>query len=601
ELKYTLYTTRDGIETLQLKWREELENLENHLQGVLQAAEGYHNVLEENRQLYNQVQDLKGSIRVYCRIRPFLPGQASSQTTVDFVGETGTLMIVNPAKLGKDARKTFNFNKVFGSSSTQAEIFLDTQPLIRSVLDGYNVCIFAYGQTGSGKTFTMVQEPITRMVCSVLTVHVQGTDLAAGSILRGCLHLVDLAGRGQAKTLMFVHISPEAESYGETLSTLKFAERVATVELGAARSNKESAEVRELKEQIYNLKIALAKKEAEAEQSQSSRSSRNSTERQRMKVGLSPLHSQRQSKDSQVLSNRRQPMEEVGNIESQVRSISSGRQRKPIYNRDSQGEEADSNYPRLMCRPSPERRSSSTERRSLSTDRRSLSADRGNHTKNRIKHDMLEEQEARKWQDKVMVNRHLTIHSAASRTDAVREACELAKQDSISDMFYQKYYTNPRKIYPDREDIQFLMDQNEAHVGIKRNGLELKGKQEYQLRRTPPISTDESDVDVYRTSDCSETDLYQFKELNLVDIATIQQAPRIRKTQQISTKSSYPVERRSPSQAKSPASASRLYNINGQSKVRSVRQSVASLPSGGTELKRISPGGKFTLEGRVTS
>ena len=30
------------------------------------------------------------------------------------------------------------------------------QPLIRSVLDGFNVCIFAYGQTGSGKTYTMV-------------------------------------------------------------------------------------------------------------------------------------------------------------------------------------------------------------------------------------------------------------------------------------------------------------------------------------------------------------------------------------------------------------------------------------------------------------
>lgn len=35
-------------------------------------------------------------------------------------------------------------------------VFADTQPLIRSVLDGYNVCIFAYGQTGSGKTHTMV-------------------------------------------------------------------------------------------------------------------------------------------------------------------------------------------------------------------------------------------------------------------------------------------------------------------------------------------------------------------------------------------------------------------------------------------------------------
>lgn len=31
------------------------------------------------------------------------------------------------------------------------------QPLVRSVLDGYNVCIFAYGQTGSGKTYTMVR------------------------------------------------------------------------------------------------------------------------------------------------------------------------------------------------------------------------------------------------------------------------------------------------------------------------------------------------------------------------------------------------------------------------------------------------------------
>ena len=50
---------------LQLKWIEELGNLGIHLQGLVQAAKDCHNVLEENRQLYNQVQDLKGSIRVY--------------------------------------------------------------------------------------------------------------------------------------------------------------------------------------------------------------------------------------------------------------------------------------------------------------------------------------------------------------------------------------------------------------------------------------------------------------------------------------------------------------------------------------------------------
>ncbi|KAF6159550.1 hypothetical protein GIB67_032321, partial [Kingdonia uniflora] len=35
------------------------------------------------------------------------------------------------------------------------EIFKGNQPLIRFVMDGYNVCIFAYGQTRSGKTHTM--------------------------------------------------------------------------------------------------------------------------------------------------------------------------------------------------------------------------------------------------------------------------------------------------------------------------------------------------------------------------------------------------------------------------------------------------------------
>lgn len=55
---------------------------------------------------------------------------------------------------------------------------------------------------------------------------------------------------GQAKTLMFAHLSPEEDSFGETISTLKFAQRVSTVELGAARLNKESSKVMELKEQV---------------------------------------------------------------------------------------------------------------------------------------------------------------------------------------------------------------------------------------------------------------------------------------------------------------------------------------------------------------
>jgi kinesin family member C2/C3 len=64
-------------------------------------------------------------------------------------------------------------------------------------------------------------------------------------IILFCFH----AG-GQAKTLMFVQINPDTGSYSETISTLKFAERVSGVELGAARSNKEGKDIKELLEQV---------------------------------------------------------------------------------------------------------------------------------------------------------------------------------------------------------------------------------------------------------------------------------------------------------------------------------------------------------------
>lgn len=57
---------------------------------------------------------------------------------------------------------------------------------------------------------------------------------------------------------MFVHINPEVTALGETISTLKFAERVATIELGAAQSNKETGEIRELKEEVWFLVITRA-------------------------------------------------------------------------------------------------------------------------------------------------------------------------------------------------------------------------------------------------------------------------------------------------------------------------------------------------------
>ncbi|KAH9314777.1 hypothetical protein KI387_023404, partial [Taxus chinensis] len=583
ELKYMLHNTREGFQMMQMEWNDEMYNIEKYTRGLAKAASGYHKVLEENRQLYNQVQDLKVSIRVYCRVRPFLPGQAHGQSTVDYIGEDGNLTIVNPAKQGKDARRTFAFNKVFKSAATQEQVFLDTQPLIRSVLDGYNVCIFAYGQMGSRKTYTMagpksftpstletrnnsqqkgLNVPDANLIpkqlydsklfvaMSELTVHVQGKDLTSGMILQGCLHLVDLAGSERvdkfeatgdklkeaqhinkslsalgdvitalaqknshvpcrnSKLTQLLQDSLVVDAYGETMSTLKFAERVATVELGAAKSNKESAEIRELKEQIVNLKNALAKKEAEADQVQITTDSRISPERQRMRSCVSPLPLWRQSLgDVQTQVKLRQPMEDVVKIE--VRSDATGRQKRPIYSRDTQPVEIIDDNPlcgedlgdvrKLVRLPSPGLPSLGLLSPILSSpDIRLAMFDRSSHTKHKITNDMFEEQDVRNWQDKVMVNKHIPMRGLPSQDDVYGswEALRQEKQDILSEFYYQRRPSNLRKVYPDCEEEKFSPQQiYEMHGGIRSGRPDVKGKCEYEGQKTP-LETDESEVEL---------------------------------------------------------------------------------------------------------
>ncbi|KXZ43987.1 hypothetical protein GPECTOR_76g809 [Gonium pectorale] len=108
------------------------------LQNAAAAAEAV------RRKLHNELVDLRGNIRVYCRVRP----HPTPSTRLAPDGAS-----IHLALEGRE--HTFSYDRVFGPDSSQESVFGTVSELVQSALDGFHVCIFSYGQTGAGKTHTM--------------------------------------------------------------------------------------------------------------------------------------------------------------------------------------------------------------------------------------------------------------------------------------------------------------------------------------------------------------------------------------------------------------------------------------------------------------
>ncbi|CAD6255914.1 unnamed protein product [Miscanthus lutarioriparius] len=131
------------------------------------------------REALDKLIDLKGSIRVFCRV-PLLV-------------QTNNLNAKSPVTVEQEKiavksvgiKKEFSVDRVFGQESTQG-CFQEVKPILRSALDGHNVCILAYGQTGTGKTYTM-----------------EGTDGKLGIVPRAIQELFSHASEDSSSTYSF--------------------------------------------------------------------------------------------------------------------------------------------------------------------------------------------------------------------------------------------------------------------------------------------------------------------------------------------------------------------------------------------------------------
>ncbi|XP_054856608.1 kinesin-like protein KIF25 [Eublepharis macularius] len=152
---------KEAIQTFQIKALE----LEQSLHDV---SERYQKEKEKRKILHNSLVELRGNIRVHCRIRPLLPfdaapgelvlenRQRSLSEKVVCAADEETILVKCNRPGHALINKTVQFERVYSAVETQETVFADVSPLLTSLLDGYNVCIMAYGQTGSGKTYTML-------------------------------------------------------------------------------------------------------------------------------------------------------------------------------------------------------------------------------------------------------------------------------------------------------------------------------------------------------------------------------------------------------------------------------------------------------------
>jgi kinesin family protein C1 len=173
------------------------------------------------RRLHNTIQELKGNIRVFCRVRPVsgdgaLNGNGNKAATTiarikypDQEGREIELAQAVESVEGSQVQKTypFTFDKVFQTTSTQDDVFEEISQLVQSALDGYNVCIFAYGQTGSGKTHTM-EGPLNAGAKSM------------GMIPRSVLQIYENAKALESKGWEYAMEGQYIEIYNESINDL---------------------------------------------------------------------------------------------------------------------------------------------------------------------------------------------------------------------------------------------------------------------------------------------------------------------------------------------------------------------------------------------
>ena len=93
-------------------------------------------------QMLNTIQELRGNIRTFVRVRPFLSIEKDENSAFEVNENENEVRAFN--KINGEC-VSFKFDRVFSCSASQEEMFTSIVDYVQSALDGYSVCLFSYG------------------------------------------------------------------------------------------------------------------------------------------------------------------------------------------------------------------------------------------------------------------------------------------------------------------------------------------------------------------------------------------------------------------------------------------------------------------------
>ncbi|XP_064110002.1 uncharacterized protein LOC135217895 [Macrobrachium nipponense] len=163
ELMYILECRREELTQIQggLVRLEDFRKFEDDSEKLmLQISKAIPQAQSLRRRLQIKKQTLDGNIRVICRVRPVVPNDKKMGNNG---AESSAMKLLAGDKIevtrchgGRNKTDSFSFDKVFGPTHSQEDVFTEFAESLDCLFEGYNLCFFLYGQTGSGKTFTLV-------------------------------------------------------------------------------------------------------------------------------------------------------------------------------------------------------------------------------------------------------------------------------------------------------------------------------------------------------------------------------------------------------------------------------------------------------------